>query len=99
MVHAQAHGHRLHGFASTIEHESLKVEGTGGALVLADQRSEDLGDVVAELTRCVPGKAIGTYDMDHSPDFRRIGGGAVLVEREASWSGDENWGFPHLFQS
>jgi hypothetical protein len=34
---------------------------------------------------------IGPYDMLHSPDFRRIGGGAVLVPTQ------EPWGFPHLF--
>lgn len=36
-------------------------------------------------------KVIGPYDMEHSPDFRRISGGAVLVESQ------EPWGFPHLF--
>lgn len=30
-------------------------------------------------------------DMIDSPDFRRIGGGPVLVETQ------EPWGFPHLF--
>lgn len=30
-------------------------------------------------------------DMEHSPDFRRIDGGAVLVESQ------EPWGYPHLF--
>lgn len=34
---------------------------------------------------------IGPYDMRHSPDFRRISGGAVLVESQ------EPWGYPHLF--
>ena len=33
----------------------------------------------------------GPYDMRHSPDFRRIDGGAVLVESQ------EPWGYPHLF--
>lgn len=33
---------------------------------------------------------IGPYDMRHSPDFRRIGGGAVLIESQ------EPWGYPHL---
>ena len=36
---------------------------------------------------------IGPYDMIHSPDFRRIDGGAVLIESQ------EPWGFPHLFPS
>lgn len=49
MVDPQAHGHRLHGFTSTIEHESLQVEATCGSLALADQRSEDLGDILAQL--------------------------------------------------
>ena len=34
---------------------------------------------------------IGPFDMRHSPDFRRIDGGAVLVESQ------EPWGYPHLF--
>ncbi len=46
----------------------------------------------------VPVGAIGPYDMEKSPDFRRIGGtGAVLVCSEGELAGDENWGFPHLF--
>lgn len=46
----------------------------------------------------VPVGAIGPYDMKKSPDFRRIGGtGAVLVCSEGELTGDENWGFPHLF--
>lgn len=40
----------------------------------------------AGMTRVV----IGPYDMRHSPDFRRIDGGAVLVESQ------EPWGYPHL---
>ena len=28
----------------------------------------------------------------------RIGGGAVLVSSDEDWDGDENWGFPHLFE-
>jgi hypothetical protein len=39
----------------------------------------------------IPEKAIGPYDMERSPDFRRIGNGAVLVETQ------EPWGYPHLF--
>ena len=39
----------------------------------------------------IPTKAIGPYDMERSPDFRRIDGGAVLIEAQ------EPWGFPHLF--
>lgn len=34
---------------------------------------------------------MGPYDLEHSPDFRRIDGGAVLVVTQ------EPWGFPHLF--
>ena len=30
-------------------------------------------------------------DMEYSPDFRRIGNGAVLIESQ------EPWGYPHLF--
>lgn len=39
----------------------------------------------------IPADAIGPYDMKNSPDFRRIGGGAVLVDTQ------EPWGLPHLF--
>ena len=39
----------------------------------------------------IPEDAIGPYDMDRSPDFRRIDGGHVLVEAQ------EPWGFPYLF--
>jgi hypothetical protein len=33
----------------------------------------------------------GPYDMEYSPDFHRIDGGAVLVESQ------EPWGYPFLF--
>jgi hypothetical protein len=39
----------------------------------------------------IPADAIGPYDMLHSPDFRRISNGPVLVETQ------EPWGYPHLF--
>jgi hypothetical protein len=39
----------------------------------------------------VPAGTIGPYDMEDSPDFRRISGGAVLVGTQ------EPWGYPHLF--
>ena len=39
----------------------------------------------------VPPGAIGPYDLKDSSDFRRIGGGAVLVDSQ------EPWGYPHLF--
>lgn len=45
--------------------------------------SPQRGDFVREV--------IGPYDMDQSPDFRRIDGGAVLVPSQ------EPWGYPHLF--
>lgn len=38
----------------------------------------------------VPEGAIGPYDMRDSRDFRRIAGGAVLVDTQ------EPWGYPHL---
>ncbi|MEV4939576.1 hypothetical protein [Streptomyces zaomyceticus] len=38
----------------------------------------------------VPAGAIGPYAMKESPDFRRISGGAVLVDTQ------EPWGYPHL---
>lgn len=39
----------------------------------------------------IPEGAIGPYDMQRSSDFRRIGGGPVLVDTQ------EPWGYPHLF--
>ena len=46
----------------------------------------------------VPAGAIGPRDMLDSPDFRRIGDGAVLVDADAhtEFPEDENWGFAHL---
>lgn len=38
----------------------------------------------------IPEGAIGPYDMERSKDFRRISGGAVLIDGEP-------WGYPHLF--
>lgn len=32
-----------------------------------------------------------------SPDFHRVDHGKVLVNTEAEFDGDENFGFPHLF--
>lgn len=51
------------------------------------------GKYYTEEEWIVPEGAIGPYDMANSPDFRRIGGGAVLVETQ------EPWGYPHLFPS
>lgn len=51
------------------------------------------GKYYTEEQWAVPADAIGPYDMDRSPDFRRISdGGAVLIT-------DQRWGFPHLFPS
>ena len=41
----------------------------------------------------IPEDAIGPYDMERSPNFRRIGNGAVLVVTQ------EPWGYPALFPS
>lgn len=50
------------------------------------------GKYYTEEEWAIPDGAIGPYDMERSPDFRRIGGtGAVLVESQ------EPWGYPHLF--
>lgn len=49
----------------------------------------------------VPVKATDPRDMALSPDFRRIDGGAVLVDAYAAEESPEsvNWGIPHLFPS
>lgn len=39
----------------------------------------------------IPANAIVPYEMWRSSDFRRISGGAVLVDTQ------EPWGYPHLF--
>lgn len=46
----------------------------------------------------VPVKALGPRSMRLSPDFRRIAGGAVLVDADAAeeYPEAENWGYPHL---
>lgn len=49
------------------------------------------GKFYTEESWRVPVGAIGPYDMDRSPDFRRISGGAVLIATQ------EPWGCPHLF--
>jgi len=49
------------------------------------------GKYYTEEEWLIPERAIGPYDMLNSPDFRRIGGGAVLVDTQ------EPWGYPHLF--
>lgn len=49
------------------------------------------GKYYTEEEWLIPPDAIGPYDMDRSPGFRRIGGGPVLVDMQ------EPWGFPHLF--
>jgi hypothetical protein len=40
----------------------------------------------------IPEGTIGPYDMDKSPDFRRIDNGPVLVVTQ------EPWGYPHIIQ-
>lgn len=52
---------------------------------------KDSGKYYTQEMWRIPEGAIGPYDMQFSPDFRRIGGGAVLV------TSAEPWGFPHLF--
>lgn len=37
------------------------------------------------------GDLVGPFCMKYSPDFRRIGDGAVLIDTQ------EPWGYPHLF--
>jgi hypothetical protein len=39
----------------------------------------------------IPADATGPYDMERSPNFHRIRGGAVLIDTQ------EPWGYPHLF--
>jgi hypothetical protein len=48
-----------------------------------------------------PFGAIQPSEMNASPDFHQINGGAVLVETDAGeeFPGDENWGVPHLIMA
>lgn len=52
---------------------------------------KDSGKYYTEEMWNIPDGAIGPYDMIKSRNFRRIGGGAVLVPSQ------EPWGFPFLF--
>lgn len=52
---------------------------------------KDSGKYYTEEYWLIPDGAIGPHDMKNSVDFRRIGGGAVLVPTQ------EPWGFPTLF--
>lgn len=49
------------------------------------------GKYYTEESWRIPDGAITPADMRRSPDFRRIDGGAVLVDTQ------EPWGYPHLF--
>lgn len=62
---------------------------------------KDSGKYYTQETWKVPVNAIVPSDMNMSPDFRRISGGAVLIEADApaEFTKAENWGFPHLFPS
>lgn len=51
------------------------------------------GNLYTEEYWEIPDTAIGPHDMRYSKDFRRIGGGAVLVDSQ------EPWGYPHLFNA
>ncbi|MCI4659774.1 hypothetical protein [Cryobacterium zhongshanensis] len=45
-----------------------------------------------------PFGAVHPSEMNASPDFHQINGGAILVETDAGteFPEDENWGFPHI---
>ena len=49
------------------------------------------GKYYTEEKWAIPDGAIGPFDMERSPDWRRIDGGAVLVDSQPPW------GYPHLF--
>lgn len=51
---------------------------------------KDSGKYYTEEYWDIPDDAIGPFDMMRSKDFRRIGGGAVLVVSQ------EPWGYPWL---
>lgn len=40
----------------------------------------------------IPERAIGPWDMIHSPDFHRIDFGPILITEEGPW------GYPHLLR-
>jgi len=77
----------------------------GGAAQAACTRTatvtlfKDTGKYYTIEAWAVPVNAIVPSDMEMSPDFRRIGGGAVLVDTDAAteFPRASNWGFPHLF--
>jgi hypothetical protein len=51
---------------------------------------KDSGKYYTEDWWDIPDDAIGPHDMKHSPDFHRIGNGAVLIPSQ------EPWGYPWL---
>ena len=51
------------------------------------------GKYYTEEEWLIPTNAVGPYDMRSSVNWRRIDGGAVLVDTQ------EPWGYPHLFPS
>jgi hypothetical protein len=54
---------------------------------------KESGKYYTEEEWVVPDDAIGPFDMERSPDFRRIGHGAVLIPTQ------EPWGYPCLFNA
>jgi hypothetical protein len=62
---------------------------------------KDSGKYYTQEAWKVPVNAIVPADMSMSPDFRRISGGAVLVDSDAApeFPGARNRGFPQLFPS
>jgi hypothetical protein len=52
---------------------------------------KESGKYYTEEEWAIPDGAIVPADMERSSDFRRIGGGAVLIGAQ------EPWGYPHLF--
>lgn len=70
------------------EKETLLIKTTATVILFKES-----GKYYTEEKWRIPEDTIGPYDMAKSPDFRRIGKGAVLVESQ------EPWGYPHLFPS
>lgn len=76
------------GMFESVENRECDMADTPRATVILFKPS---GKYYTEEDWIIPEGATGPYDMKRSPDFRRIGDGAVLVDTQ------EPWGYPHLF--
>lgn len=66
MINPEPFGHGLHGFPTSLQHQSLEVVAGGGALVCADKGGEDLTNEIAKVT-CGVGTDFCIHDLTLRP--------------------------------